>query len=68
MEALRTTAGGRPMRSGPWHSVKAHVHHNNPCCESGRAVGSTNRRSGDGGKPLCAQCQSLNDSGAYGPD
>jgi len=43
-----------------WHSAKAHVHHNNARCTSGKLVRGRNLRPGDGGKPLCEQCQVLN--------
>jgi hypothetical protein len=49
--------------SGAWHSSKARVHHNNPRCTSGRMIGGRNRRPGDGRKPLCEQCQVLNQYG-----
>ena len=51
--------------AGPWYSIKAHVHHNNPYCNSGRQIGGPNRRPGDGRRPLCEQCQSLNEGGQY---
>jgi len=52
----------RPGTSA-WHSAKAHVHHNNARCTSGRLVRGRNLRPGDGGKPLCEQCQVLNQYG-----
>lgn len=56
----------RTRGAEPWHSVKAHVHHNNPQCTSGKLIGRRNRRWGDGGKPLCEQCQVLNQYGVGG--
>jgi hypothetical protein len=57
------------MRADPirhreaWHSAKAPVHHNHPRCTKGALVGQKNRRPGDGRKPLCAECQMLNEIG-----
>jgi hypothetical protein len=56
----------RRRRPGAWHSAKAQVHHNNSGCASGRLIGARNLRPGDGGKPLCEQCQMLNHSGSGG--
>lgn len=42
-----------------WHSVKENVHHNNTDCNTGNNIESENRRSGDGGKPLCKECARL---------
>ncbi|HLY37440.1 MAG TPA: hypothetical protein VKU61_05350 [Candidatus Binatia bacterium] len=46
-----------------WHSAKGPVHHNHPRCTKGGLIGPKNRRLGDGGKPLCAECQILNEIG-----
>jgi hypothetical protein len=46
-----------------WHSAKGPVHHNHPRCTKGGLIGQKNRRFGDGGKPLCAECQVLNEIG-----
>ena len=46
-----------------WHSAKGPVHHNHPRCTKGALIGQKNRRHGDGGKPLCAECQILNEIG-----
>lgn len=43
----------------PWHSIKATIHHNNNNCNTGNNIESENRRSGDGGKPLCKECSNL---------
>jgi hypothetical protein len=61
---LAADRGGQPC-ARPWYSIKAQVHHNNPQCNSGRLIGNPNRRLGDGGRPLCEQCQSLNEGGRY---
>ena len=66
--ALKSESPAAPVMrgsAGPWYSVKAHVHHNNSQCNSGRLIGGPNRRYGDGGRPLCEQCQSLNEGGRY---
>jgi hypothetical protein len=54
---------GQARAAGAWYSSKARVHHNHPRCVSGRLIGGRNRRAGDGGKPLCEQCQALNQYG-----
>ena len=68
-DAGRTPGGhttqGRTRDANAWHSTKARVHHNNTRCVAGRLIGGRNRRPGDGGKPLCEQCQVLN---MYGLD
>lgn len=46
-----------------WHSIKAAVHHNNTECNTGNNIESENRRSGNGGKPLCHECAELNRQG-----
>lgn len=47
------------MRTNPWHSVKAPVHHNETRCTTGNNIERENRRSGTGGKPLCQECARL---------
>jgi hypothetical protein len=43
----------------PWHSIKEPVHHNNTDCNTGNNIEAENRREGDGGKPLCKECEGL---------
>jgi len=43
----------------PFHSIKQSVHHNNNRCTEGNNIETVNKRSGTGGKPLCAHCQRL---------
>lgn len=62
-EDRKSSRGRDDARGGAWRSSKARVHHNNPRCTSGRLIGGRNRRPGDGGKPLCEQCQVLNQYG-----
>ena len=45
----------------PWYSTKGPVHHNHPRCTKGTLIGGKNRRAGDGRKPLCVECQLLNE-------
>ena len=45
--------------TSPWHSIKQSVHHNNTQCNTGNNIERENRRSGTGGKPLCAECARL---------
>jgi hypothetical protein len=48
------------MTTAPqWHSPHAAVHHDNNRCLDGAAIKLTDLRSGNGGRPLCAQCESL---------
>ncbi|MEF3405281.1 hypothetical protein [Agromyces sp. CCNWLW203] len=46
-------------KTSPWHSVNSDVHHNNTSCNTGNNIERENRRSGDGGKPLCSECRRL---------
>lgn len=46
-------------KTSPWHSVKAHVHHDNTACHTGNNIEPENVRSGTGGKPLCEDCKQL---------
>lgn len=43
----------------PWHASSSAVHHNNKNCTTGNNIERGNRRKGDGGKRLCAQCARL---------
>jgi hypothetical protein len=45
------------MRKGPWHSIKAHVHHVCTNCKTGINIKPENLRPGTGGKPLCQECK-----------
>ncbi len=65
MEDTVMMADGRsaPHRGSAFHSVKGPVHHNHPRCTKGALIGRNNRRPGDGGKPLCVECQALNEIG-----
>ena len=47
------------MEKSPWHSIKAHVHHDNTSCDTGDNIEPENRRDGTGGKPLCRECAGL---------
>jgi hypothetical protein len=46
-------------KKDPWHSIKQSVHHNNTNCNTGNNIETENKRSGTGGKPLCAECSRL---------
>lgn len=50
-------------RTNPWHSIMQNRHHNNTRCTEGNNIESQYRRSGTGGKPLCAHCARLNAEG-----
>jgi hypothetical protein len=47
------------MKTSPWHSIKASVHHDNTSCNTGNNIERENRQSGTGGKPRCAECAAL---------
>ncbi len=50
----------------PWHSVKPgtpNVHHNNSTCKTGDNIEPENVRQGTGGRPLCKECEGLNQAG-----
>jgi len=49
----------KQVRTSPWHSIKQSRHHNNTGCTEGNNIERENRRSGTGGKPLCAHCDRL---------
>lgn len=51
-----------PQKS-PWHSTKQTVHHNNTNCNTGNNIETENLRQGDGGKPLCNECERLKQQG-----
>ena len=52
---LRQTTGAL-KGEGPWYS-------NNPNCHTGNSMNPENVRQGTGGKPLCEECQRLNNAG-----
>src|SRR5215216_4835974 len=47
---------------GPWYSANSEVYHNNPNCQTGHSMGPENVRQGTGGKPLCGECEQLNNA------
>lgn len=55
--------GGENMKKSPWHSVREVVHHNNTTCKTGNNIERENLRQGDGGKPLCKECDKYNKEG-----
>ena len=61
-DTLRQTTGAL-RGEGPWHSVNSEVYHNNPNCQTGNSMDPENVRQGTGNKPLCAECERLNNSG-----
>ena len=50
-------------KTHPWHSVKQNVHHHNTECNVGNNIEKENLRRGDGGKPLCKECERLDKEG-----
>jgi hypothetical protein len=59
---LRETTGAL-KGEGPWYSVNSEVYHNNPNCQTGNSMDPENVRQGTGGKPLCGECERLNNAG-----
>jgi len=47
-----------------WHSSHAAVHHDDNRCLEGRVIKLSDLRSGSGGRPLCAKCESLGEPAA----
>ena len=47
-----------------WHSSRAAVHHDDNRCLEGRVIKLSDLRSGSGGRPLCAKCESLGEPAA----
>ena len=45
-----------------WHSFRAAVHHDDIRCLGGYVIKLSHLRSGSGGRPLCAKCESLGES------
>jgi hypothetical protein len=59
---VRETTGAL-RGEGPWHSVNSEVYHNNPNCQTGNSMDPANVRQGTGDKPLCEECERLNNAG-----
>ena len=49
-------------KAPPWHSSLAAVHHDDNRCLEGYVIKLSDLRSGSGGRPLCAKCESLGES------
>ena len=55
------------MTTSPqWHSSRAAVHHDNNRCLEGYVIKLSDLRSGDGGRPLCDECESLGETTGAG--
>ena len=61
-DSLRETTSGLGG-GGPWHSPTSEVYHNNPNCQTGNSIKAENVLQGTGGKPLCGECEKLNNAG-----
>ena len=59
---LRETAGAL-RGEGPWYSANSDVYLNNPNCQTGNSMDPENMLQGTGGKPLCGECERLNNAG-----
>lgn len=46
-----------------WHSINQSTYHNNYRCSTGNNIDPEHRRQGTGGRPLCQECNSLNQIG-----
>src|SRR5215216_3601257 len=46
-----------------WHSVNQSTYHNNPQCSTGSNIDPEHLRQGTGGRPLCQECDRLNQLG-----
>ncbi len=55
--------GAAMVQAAVWYSIKAPVCHNNRNCNTGNNIEAENRQAGAGGRPLCIECQKLNQSG-----
>ena len=47
----------------PWHSIHSDVYHSNIGCSTGNNIDPKDLRQGTGGKPLCQECNRLNQVG-----
>ena len=61
-DRIRETTGAL-RGEGPWHSPTSEIYHNNRTCQTGNSIAPENIEQGTGGKPLCEECQRLNNSG-----
>lgn len=51
------------VMKAPWHSIHSYVYHNNTGCSAGNNIDPNDLRQGTGGKPLCQECNRLNQIG-----
>ncbi len=51
------------VEKAAWHSVKQSVYHNNSGCNTGHNIDPEHLRQGTGSRPLCNECNSLNQIG-----
>ena len=63
LKGVAKEATGALRGEGPWHSANSEVYHNNPNCQTGNSMNPENVRQGTGGKPLCGECEQLNNAG-----
>jgi len=61
-DRVRETTGSL-RGEGPWHSANSDVYHNNRNCQTGNSIATENVQQGTGGKPLCEECERLNNAG-----
>jgi hypothetical protein len=61
-DQLKATTGLLRGRTA-WHSANSEVYHNNPNCQTGNSIKPENLLQGTGNKPLCGECEKLNNAG-----
>ncbi len=62
-DKVRETTSSGLRGEGPWHSPNSEVYHNNPSCQTGNNIAPENVQQGTGNKPLCGECERLNNAG-----
>ncbi len=62
LNTVRETTGAL-RGEGLWHSANSEVYHNNHNCQTSNSMDPENVRQGTGDKPLCAECERLNNAG-----
>jgi Protein of unknown function (DUF2442) len=50
-------------KKSPWYSIKQSVYHDNSRCNTGNNIDPECLRQGTGGKPLCQECNHLDQTG-----
>jgi hypothetical protein len=53
----------RSDEKAAWHAINQSIYHNNSRCSTGNNIDPEHRRQGTGGRPLCQECNRLNQVG-----